>query len=158
MYDDFARNPFRITILARIILSKPLIMSNLHPRYPPGGESEPWGMNQVQRFNSVTAVEVSDLQTSQVYKTHCAELLAVCFHRCKTSDTTTFQTNDTPNAPQEPCMTYQVSRNGQLYGPYSLEDLQRYVATGNVLLTDLAKTEERRPEQHVDVHFDHPSP
>src|SRR6202011_1321458 len=39
-------------------------------------------------------------------------------------------------------MTYQVSRNGQLYGPYSLEDLQRYVATGNVLLTDLAKSDD----------------
>ena len=39
-------------------------------------------------------------------------------------------------------MTYQVSRNGQMYGPYTLEDLQRYVASGNVLPTDLAKTEE----------------
>jgi hypothetical protein len=39
-------------------------------------------------------------------------------------------------------MTYQVSRNGQMYGPYTLEDLQRYVASGNVLLTDLAKSED----------------
>jgi hypothetical protein len=39
-------------------------------------------------------------------------------------------------------MSYQVSRNGQLYGPYTLEDLQRYVATGNVLPTDLAKSED----------------
>ena len=39
-------------------------------------------------------------------------------------------------------MTYQVSRNGQMYGPYTLEDLQRYVASGNVLLTDMAKSEE----------------
>ena len=39
-------------------------------------------------------------------------------------------------------MTYQVSRNGQMYGPYTLEDLQRYVASGNVLLTDLARSEE----------------
>ena len=39
-------------------------------------------------------------------------------------------------------MTYQVSRNGQLYGPYTLEDLQRYVAAGNVLATDLTKSEE----------------
>jgi hypothetical protein len=39
-------------------------------------------------------------------------------------------------------MTYQVTRNGQMYGPYTLEDLQRYVASGNVLLTDLAKSEE----------------
>jgi hypothetical protein len=37
-------------------------------------------------------------------------------------------------------MSYQVSRNGALYGPYTLEDLQRYVGTGNVLPTDLAKS------------------
>jgi GYF domain 2 len=36
-------------------------------------------------------------------------------------------------------MTYQVLRNGQTYGPYTLEDLQRYVASGNVLPTDMAK-------------------
>lgn len=39
-------------------------------------------------------------------------------------------------------MNYQVSRNGQMYGPYTLEDLRRYVASGNVLPTDLAKAEE----------------
>jgi hypothetical protein len=39
-------------------------------------------------------------------------------------------------------MHYQVSRNGQTYGPYTLEDLQRYVASGNVLLSDLAKSDE----------------
>lgn len=39
-------------------------------------------------------------------------------------------------------MLYQVSRNGQVYGPYTLEDLQRYLASGNVLPTDLAKSEE----------------
>ncbi len=39
-------------------------------------------------------------------------------------------------------MHYHVSRNGQTYGPYTLEDLQRYLASGNVLPTDLAKTEE----------------
>jgi hypothetical protein len=39
-------------------------------------------------------------------------------------------------------MSYQISRAGQIYGPYTLEDLQRYVATGNILLTDLAKSEE----------------
>jgi hypothetical protein len=38
-------------------------------------------------------------------------------------------------------MTYQVSRDGQLYGPYTLEDLQRYVASGNVLPTDMARGE-----------------
>ncbi len=39
-------------------------------------------------------------------------------------------------------MQYHVSRNGQTYGPYTLEDLQRYVASGNVLLTDSAKSDE----------------
>jgi hypothetical protein len=39
-------------------------------------------------------------------------------------------------------MTYQVSRNGQIYGPYTLEDLQRYVSSGNVLPTDMAKGED----------------
>jgi GYF domain 2 len=39
-------------------------------------------------------------------------------------------------------MTYQVSRNGQMYGPYTLEDLQRYVASGNILPSDMAKREE----------------
>lgn len=39
-------------------------------------------------------------------------------------------------------MPYQVSRNGQMYGPYTLEDLQRYVVSGNVLPTDMAKSEE----------------
>jgi len=39
-------------------------------------------------------------------------------------------------------MHYHVSRDGQTYGPYTLEDLQRYVASGNVLPTDLAKTDE----------------
>lgn len=39
-------------------------------------------------------------------------------------------------------MQYQVSRNGQMYGPYTLEDLQRYVASGHILYTDLAKSDE----------------
>jgi hypothetical protein len=39
-------------------------------------------------------------------------------------------------------MQYQVSRNGQMYGPYTLEDLQRYVASGHILPSDLAKSEE----------------
>ena len=39
-------------------------------------------------------------------------------------------------------MLYHVTRNGQSYGPYTLEDLQRYVESGNVLPTDLAKSEE----------------
>jgi hypothetical protein len=39
-------------------------------------------------------------------------------------------------------MQYQISRNGQMYGPYTLEDLRRYLASGNVLPSDLAKSEE----------------
>ena len=39
-------------------------------------------------------------------------------------------------------MQYQVSREGTMYGPYTLEDLQRYVSQGNILPTDLAKNEE----------------
>ncbi|WP_035349448.1 DUF4339 domain-containing protein [Edaphobacter aggregans] len=39
-------------------------------------------------------------------------------------------------------MPYHIAREGQTYGPYTLEDLQRYVASGNVLLTDLAKSDD----------------
>ena len=39
-------------------------------------------------------------------------------------------------------MHYQITRNGQNYGPYTLEDLQRYLASGNVLPTDLCKSDE----------------
>jgi hypothetical protein len=39
-------------------------------------------------------------------------------------------------------MLYHISRNGQNYGPYTLEDLKRYVASGNVLPTDLAKSDD----------------
>lgn len=46
-------------------------------------------------------------------------------------------------------MLYQVSRNGQIYGPYTLDDLTRYVASGNVLATDLAKSEEMAEWQPV---------
>ena len=43
-------------------------------------------------------------------------------------------------------MPITVTRAGQSYGPYSLEDLHRYVASGNILPTDLA------------VSDDHPQP
>jgi len=39
-------------------------------------------------------------------------------------------------------MLYHISRDGQNYGPYTLEDLQRYVTSGNVLLTDMARVED----------------
>jgi GYF domain 2 len=38
-------------------------------------------------------------------------------------------------------MNYFISREGMEYGPYTLADLQRYVASGNVLVTDLARSE-----------------
>lgn len=38
-------------------------------------------------------------------------------------------------------MLYHVSREGQVYGPYTLEDLERYLQSGNVLPTDLARAE-----------------
>ena len=39
-------------------------------------------------------------------------------------------------------MNYHITRGDQTYGPYTLADLQRYVASGHVLLTDLAKGDE----------------
>jgi len=39
-------------------------------------------------------------------------------------------------------MNYHITRGDQKYGPYTLADLQRYVASGHVLMTDLAKSEE----------------
>ena len=39
-------------------------------------------------------------------------------------------------------MPYHISRNGQNYGPYTLDDLDRYVASGHVLLTDLCRSDE----------------
>jgi hypothetical protein len=38
-------------------------------------------------------------------------------------------------------VNYMISRNGQEYGPYSLADLQWYVSSGDVLLTDMARSE-----------------
>jgi hypothetical protein len=38
-------------------------------------------------------------------------------------------------------MNYFVKRDDQEFGPYSLADLQRYVGTGNVLITDLTRSE-----------------
>jgi hypothetical protein len=39
-------------------------------------------------------------------------------------------------------MHYQVTRNGQTYGPYTLEDLQRYVTSGHILPGDLARSDD----------------
>ena len=38
-------------------------------------------------------------------------------------------------------MNYTVIRNAQEFAPYSLADLQRYVASGNILVSDLARSE-----------------
>ncbi len=38
-------------------------------------------------------------------------------------------------------MNYFISRTGQQYGPYSLEEVQRYLASGNILPADLARSE-----------------
>ena len=38
-------------------------------------------------------------------------------------------------------MNYFIKRDEKEYGPYSLADLQKYVASGNVLLTDLCRSE-----------------
>lgn len=39
-------------------------------------------------------------------------------------------------------MNYHIRRGDQNYGPYTLADLQRYVASGHVLPSDLGKSEE----------------
>jgi hypothetical protein len=38
-------------------------------------------------------------------------------------------------------MNYFISRNDQQYGPYTLADLQRYVATGSILVSDMTCSE-----------------
>src|SRR5215467_6420168 len=38
-------------------------------------------------------------------------------------------------------MKYYIQRQLTEYGPYTLADLQRYVAQGNILLTDLTRSE-----------------
>src|SRR5258705_4036954 len=38
-------------------------------------------------------------------------------------------------------MNYFIKRDEKEYGPYSLADLQKYVGTGNILLTDLCRSE-----------------
>ena len=37
---------------------------------------------------------------------------------------------------------FTISRNGQTYGPYSMDELQRYLASGHVLLTDQARADD----------------
>jgi hypothetical protein len=38
-------------------------------------------------------------------------------------------------------MNYYIKRDQNEYGPYALADLQRYVAQGNIVMTDLARSE-----------------
>lgn len=37
---------------------------------------------------------------------------------------------------------FTISRNGQTYGPYSMDELQRYLASGHVLPSDLARADD----------------
>jgi hypothetical protein len=39
-------------------------------------------------------------------------------------------------------MLYHVTRSGQNYGPYTVEDLQKYIDSGNILPSDLAKSDD----------------
>lgn len=41
-------------------------------------------------------------------------------------------------------MNYTINRNGQKYGPYSREDLRRYLIHGSVLETDLVSSEDQQ--------------
>jgi hypothetical protein len=36
-------------------------------------------------------------------------------------------------------MTYRIARNGELFGPYSLIEVQRYLASGRIIATDLGQ-------------------
>ena len=38
-------------------------------------------------------------------------------------------------------MTYRIARNGTIHGPYSVAEVQRYLASGNILPSDLAQGE-----------------
>ena len=45
-------------------------------------------------------------------------------------------------APGPSPVLYELTRDGQTYGPYTLEDLQRFLAGGSVLATDFVKSEQ----------------
>lgn len=38
-------------------------------------------------------------------------------------------------------MTYRIARNGQVFGPYTEGEIRQYLASGNILLIDLAQAE-----------------
>lgn len=38
-------------------------------------------------------------------------------------------------------MTYRIARNGEMFGPYTLEQVQQYMASGNIVASDLAQAE-----------------
>jgi hypothetical protein len=49
-------------------------------------------------------------------------------------------------------VSYFILRNGQQYGPYSPVDIERYLAVGGIVATDLARTEEMNqwlPLSHI---------
>ncbi len=38
-------------------------------------------------------------------------------------------------------MTYRIARNGEVFGPYTLEQVQQYMASGNIVTNDLVQAE-----------------
>ena len=62
---------------------------------------------------------------------HCRSL-----HRGKRPHWSDFQLNHTGEK-----LKYFIQRELNEYGPYTLADLQRYVAQGSILLTDLTRSE-----------------
>lgn len=38
-------------------------------------------------------------------------------------------------------MNYRIARNGQIFGPYTEAEVRRYIASGNILLSDLVQAE-----------------
>ena len=50
-------------------------------------------------------------------------------------------------------MTYRIARNGQIYGPYTLLETQRYIASGQVIPTDLAQADDMQEWLPVEQLF-----
>jgi GYF domain 2 len=50
-------------------------------------------------------------------------------------------TSNKSDAHQDTTMTYRIARNGQLFGPYTEEEVRRYIASGHIVFTDLAQAE-----------------
>jgi len=50
-------------------------------------------------------------------------------------------------------MTYRIARNGSIFGPYSLMEVQRYLASGQIVATDLAQDDMMQEWLPVEVVF-----